>query len=122
MASHRGEILKRVLEGQGVTVTWLANKMGKTARSFYNWFENPDLSLDKFLEIGKIIHYDFSSEIPEIPVSTASEPEVIYSSGKKMTGEECLQRFSMLWDKYTKLLEDYKDLSDKHLSLQNRYK
>ena len=40
--------------------------MGKTRQLLYLLFENPNVSLDHMLEIGKIIYHDFSKNIPEL--------------------------------------------------------
>lgn len=119
MSSHKGEILKRVLDERGVSITWLAEKINKTPRSLYNWFENPFVSIDKFIEIGKVINYDFSNDLPELS-SIVSEPGAHYSKSI-LTSEEANARYFNLLDKYTRLLEDYKNVSDELRILKYKY-
>ena len=71
--------------------------MGKSRKWLYNAFENPHLSIDYILEIGKIIHYDFSEEIKELNLSLR------YASDSKSINEE-----AEYWKtKYLELLEEY---------------
>ena len=63
---HRGEIVEKAVRQSGYSITKLSIKMKKSRRWVYNTFENSQLSIDKILEIGKIINHDFSKEIKEI--------------------------------------------------------
>jgi hypothetical protein len=47
--------------------------MGKRRQWLYFLFENPNVSLDHMLEIGKIIYHDFSTNIPELKTNGVSE-------------------------------------------------
>ena len=60
---HRGEIIEKAIRESGIPLTNIAKKMGKTRQWLYLLFDNPNVSIDIVLEIGKIIHYDFNSEI-----------------------------------------------------------
>lgn len=94
---HRGEILKEAIYKSGVPITELAKRMGKSRRWMYLMFENSNVSLDIVLQIGKLIHHDFSKEIKEFnPNSTiVNEPPTVYENAE-------------YWkDKYLKLLEEY---------------
>lgn len=63
---HRGEIVEQAVRKSGMTVTSIAKKLGKSRRWMYDCFETKDLSLDHIIKIGKIIHYDFSDDFPEL--------------------------------------------------------
>jgi len=98
---HRGEILKEAIYKSGITITELAKRMGKSRRWMYLMFENSSVSLDLVLQIGKIIHHDFTDEIKEFnTVSTiVNEPSSIYGSEPPAAA---------YWkDKYLRLLEEY---------------
>ena len=56
----RGEIVEKAVREIGVPLAEVARRMKKSRRHIYNMFENPRLSLDEILQIGKIIHYDFT--------------------------------------------------------------
>ena len=73
----------------------------------YLMFENNTVSLDIVLQIGKIIHYDFSEEIKEFNLSqlALNEPPTLYDKEESNTE---------YWkNKYLKLLEEYNDLLKK---------
>ena len=76
--------------------------MNRSRRWIYNAFETPDLSLDLILEFGKILHYDFSKEIPQI-VNTKS----IVSDLPITYGEENVEYWK---GKYYLLLEEHNEL------------
>ena len=60
---HRGEIIKVAVYKSGFPITELAKRMGKSRRWVYLLFENPIVSIDTLLQIGTILHHDFSEEI-----------------------------------------------------------
>lgn len=98
---HRGEIIRKSIYNSGYTVTEIAQSLGKSRRWMYLMFENSNVSLDIVLQIGKIIHYDFSDEIKELNNSPKTIEKVSLDYDKN---EE-------FWkNKYLKLLEEYNDL------------
>lgn len=101
---HRGEILKEAIYKSGYPITELAKRMGKSRRWVYLLFENPTVSIDTILQIGIIIHYDFSNQIEGLNSQTLTlkEPFPHY-----------LKEEDYWKNKYLKLLEDYNDLLKK---------
>lgn len=98
--THRGEIVEKAVRGSGIPLTRIADRLGKSRRWIYNIFETPDLSLDVILEIGKIIHYDFTKEIPQLAPSYFTENPLIYT-----------EQDAEFWkNKYFMLLEEYHEL------------
>jgi plasmid maintenance system antidote protein VapI len=77
---HRGEIVEEAVRQSGLSLTVIAKRLGKSRRHLYNLFEDPHLSLDTILQIGKILYHDFSHEIPEIIQGKfiVNEPEKTY--------------------------------------------
>ena len=63
---HKGKILEKAVRESGMPLTKLSKKMAKSRRWMYNAFENENLSIDYILEIGKIIHYDFSEDLKDL--------------------------------------------------------
>ena len=98
---HRGEILKEAIYKSGVPITELAKRMGKSRRWMYLMFDNSNVSLDIVLQIGKLIHHDFTDEIKEFNVSSTvvNEPPAAYE--KEVSNADYWK------DKYLKLLEEY---------------
>jgi plasmid maintenance system antidote protein VapI len=66
---HRGEILKKAIYKSGIPFTELAKRLGRSRRWMYLIFDNSNVSLDLVLQIGKIIHHDFSDSIKELSTS-----------------------------------------------------
>jgi predicted transcriptional regulator len=100
---HRGEIIKEAVYKSGYPITELAKRMKKSRRWVYLLFENPMVSIDIVLEIGTIIHFDFSNDIEifNIPVSN----KVSLDHHKE----------DNYWkNKYLKLLEEYNELLKKN--------
>jgi predicted transcriptional regulator len=100
---HRGEIVKKAVHQSGYSITKLAIKLGKSRRWMYQMFDNSSVSLDLVLQIGEIIHYDFSDEIREFKKSVLIESRETNYISPENTVE--------FWkDKYLKLLEEYNAL------------
>lgn len=99
---HRGEIVEKVVRSSGMPLTRVAQRMGKSRRWIYNAFETADLSLDLVIEFGKILHYDFSQDIPQI----AGHRPVV--GDKPITyGENSVDYWK---EKYYALLEEHNQL------------
>lgn len=106
---HRGEIIKEAIYKSGFPITELAKKLGKSRRWMYLMFDNNNVSLDLVLQIGKIIHYDFSDEIREFNPyqNVINEPTIDYKR------EESQVEY---WkNKYLKLLEEYNEILKKKI-------
>lgn len=104
---HRGEIIKKAVYKGGCTITELAKRIGKSRRWMYLMFENSNVSLDIVLQIGKIIHYDFTDEIKEFnPYQNAiNETATDYQKDESQ---------AEYWkNKYLKLLEEYNEILKK---------
>ena len=105
---HRGEIVERAVRQSGMPLTQLTQKLGRSRRWIYNAFENPYLSLEVILQIGGIIHHDFSEEITELknPRQLTNEPaERMYSVTDENTVEFWKNKYLLLLEKYNELLE-----------------
>ena len=101
---HRGGIVEKAVRESGFPIAELARRMKKSRRHIYNLFENPNLSLDEILQIGKIIHYDFSELFTDVSKSKSlvEEPAAIYGDS------------AAYWkDKYIALLEKYNALLER---------
>lgn len=95
---HRGEIIEQAVRRSGISIVTISKKMGKSRRWLYLQFENPLVSLDVVLQIGKIIYYDFSEDIQLLKVhSLVSEKD-----------ENGTQREVDYWkEKYYAMMEEY---------------
>lgn len=104
---HRGEIIKNAVYQSGYSITALTKKLGKSRRWMYLLFENANVSIATIIEIGDIIHYDFSKDIKDLkrPSHVLQESNLIYQYPEDSVA---------YWkDKYLKLLEEYNQLLKK---------
>ena len=109
---HKGKIVEKAVRESGISITKICKKLGKTTRWMYYTFENPDVSLDYIIKIGKIIHHDFSSEIPEIHrpgkgLLLVGVPEVEHVNPEE-TVEYWKSKYYNLLEEYTVLLKELK--------------
>ncbi len=109
---HKGEIIEKAVRESGHSITKLAQKMGKSRRWVYQIFDSASVPIDYIMEIGKIIHHDFSQDIKgiklyvnDLPISGVEEARF----SVKASSEEAEH-----WkEKYMNLLEKYNDLLSK---------
>lgn len=109
---HRGEIVEKAVRESGFSIVQLAKRMHKSRKWVYNSFENSQLPLDYVLQIGKIIHYDFSLEITEIQhpgrgLLLVGVPEVGHVNPEE-TLEYWKSKYYNLLEEYTVLLKELK--------------
>ena len=63
---HKGEIIEKAVRNSGMSITNLAKRLGKSRRHIYNIFDNPSVSWETIMQIGKIINYDFTKDFTDI--------------------------------------------------------
>ena len=100
---HKGEIVEKAIRESGYSITKVVEKLGKSRRWIYHLFQNPNAPIDFIIDIGKIIHYDFYSEIDELKPAASG----IVSNG---VSEENADYWK---NKYYKLMEEYHQLLTK---------
>lgn len=105
MVQHRGEIIKNAIYQSGYSITKLAERLGKSRRWMYLLFENSNVSLDIILQIGEIIHYDFSQEIKEL-----NSTSQIVNDNLAPYGSAAQKDVDYWKNKYLSLLEEYNQL------------
>ena len=117
MMQHRGEILETAIRQSGVPITRIVKKLSKSRRWLYNQFTRQDVSLDVFLEIGKLIHHDFSQDLNEFKPK-ARLSHLIEDANDNEYGNQSAQYWK---DKYMHLLEEYNELlKSQNLNLKNK--
>ena len=106
MVKHRGEIIKKAVYQSAYSITKLAEKLGKSRRWMYLLFDNTTVSLDVVLQIGEIIHYDFSQDIKELKITsqTVNDQLATYNNSDAFKDAEYWK------NKYLSLLEEYNAL------------
>eukprot|EP01132_Coremiostelium_polycephalum_P002972 gene2972-3710_t len=104
---HRGQILEKIVRKSGFSLTKLAEKLGISRNTLYNRFDNANVGYRFIMDVGHIIHYDFSIDFPEMK----QEPNLIGDYPVLVTNRE--NKSAELWrveTKYTNLLEKYTKL------------
>jgi CRISPR/Cas system-associated exonuclease Cas4 (RecB family) len=95
-------------------LTKLTKKLNKSRRWIYNAFENPNVSIDYILEIGKIIHHDFSEDIAELK-KYRTMATFMHLENVSETDNNEKQGQDYWKNKYLKLLEKYNQLLERGL-------
>ena len=107
---HKGEIIEKAVRESGISITRLSIKMGRSRRWVYQIFEKRNVPMDYVLEIGKVIHHDFSKDIKILKEYKASvkvqtwddvEGEFFNDSEK---AEYWKNKYLMLLEKYNGVL------------------
>lgn len=109
---HRGEIVRQVVEVElNISQTELAEKLGKHRNTIARWYGEPTLADHIIRQIGKAIHFDFSSVIKDLEsydmVNLVNESPVDYNSvtDLKEKLDQLMWKYSQLLEKYAALLE-----------------
>lgn len=107
---HKGEIIEKAVRQSGYSITKLSKKLGKSARWMYYMFESSNVSIDYIIEIGEILHHDFSNEIKELKkykvlneIQALKESETSYKS-KQEELEYWKNKYLVLLEKHNQLL------------------
>ena len=107
---HRGEIIEKAIRNSGMPLTSIAREIGKSRQWIYLLFQNPNVSLNIIVKIGKIIYYDFSTDIKDLTLSRISFEELNEEKNKK---EESWK------EKYYQLMEEHLQLIKKNAGKSN---
>ena len=99
---HRGEIIRKAVYNSGSTITEIAKSIGKSRKWMYLKFENNNVPLDLVLQIGKIIHHDFSGEIKELK-------NAVLLQNEESSAEYWKNKYLKLLEEYTELLKATKE-------------
>jgi hypothetical protein len=108
LTQHKGKILEKAVRESGIPLTKLTKRINKSRRWIYNAFENPNLSIEYIIEIGEIIHYDFSEVLVELKKFKISALKSTPSAD---------QEYPEYWkNKYLELLEKYNQILERKLA------
>lgn len=125
--SHRGAYVEYVmrnsrLNGQRVTKTFVAEKLGTHRRTLDLWFSKVDMEVAKIRDIGRVIRHDFSEDFPELKqeLSWTISDEIAVDQG--MDSSEQLRRCKTERDRYRDLyiqqLEKFTKLQEEFYTLK----
>ena len=101
---HKGKILEKAVRESGIPLTKLTKRISKSRRWIYNAFENPNLSIEYIIQIGEVIHYDFSEVLVELKKFKSSALKV-HVTGQQENPEYWKDKYLDLLEKYNNILE-----------------
>jgi lambda repressor-like predicted transcriptional regulator len=99
MAVHRGKILEEAIKEKGITCAAAAKRCNISRRTLYNYFENPEISWDKLVEIEEILKLSLPEKFTELRKYSLSDttPSILKES----------EEIAYWRNKYIDLLEKY---------------
>ena len=100
---HRGEIIEKAIRNSGMPLTSIAREIGKSRQWIYLLFQNPNVSLNIIVKIGKIIYYDFSTDIKDLTLSRISFEELNEEKNKKE--ESWKEKYYLLMEEHLQLIK-----------------
>lgn len=123
MQQHKGKIVEDAIKRSGFRMKALAKNLGIARNTLYTRLKEADIKEGFIIEIGKIIHYDFTHDFPDIyeknkNINNHSSPHYkTKESGSKLIHESSniikdpdFIKLEALNKKYLKLMEDYNKL------------
>ena len=103
---HKGQIVERIVRRSGFSITGLAKRLDISRNTLYNRFDNPNLGYRFIIDVGNIIHYDFTLNFPEIKKETEVGGEnPVRSIDREAAALLKIEgKYINLLERYTKLL------------------
>ncbi len=119
MLQNKGKIVENAVRRSGYALTKISEKLGISRNTLYNKFANNNLNYDFIIEIGKVIHYDFSVDFPELKEKNTrvNEKKIIIVDKDNDT-----LKLLRLEKKYSTLLEGYNKLVNFLVKVANENK
>ena len=106
---HRGEIIETVVRNSGISINHLAKQLHKSRQYVYTLFENPNVPVETIVNIGKIIHYDFSKDFKDL-ITTVKKYKAVQSLNAANENDSNYRNVDYWKSKYYELLEQHNQL------------
>lgn len=132
MEQHKGKIVEEAIKKSGFRMKALAKKLGIARNTLYTRLKEADIKDAFIIEIGKVIHYDFSNDFPGICGKNAKRDNTPFpdyapkGDGYKYSDESNalikdphFVQLQALNKKYLRLMEDYNKLLKMLIVLAN---
>lgn len=107
MKKHKGEIIEIATRSSGYTLKEIARRMDISRSTLYNRFKDVDINDDFILLLSKIIHHDFSEELPHLRDNSKYEK---IEDGKGPYERLTTQELLLVQKKYYQILERHNRL------------
>jgi hypothetical protein len=106
---HLGKILEAAIRKSEYPISKLAKRVGYTRQHMYNLFQQESVDLSLMVEIGKIIHHDFSNEVKELASYKHHETGSLVAE-PRMEYEVLEGKYIELLEEHNRLLKEFNDL------------
>lgn len=103
--THRGDALQAAIQQSDLTIKQITARAGYSRSSYYNHVADPNLPDEVLIRYGKVLKYDFTTEIPGL--SKYQFNDEIVPRPKPKTFDEAIADRDYWRDKYIALLEKY---------------
>lgn len=115
-AQHRGEIIKEIIQQNGVNQTRLAKDLRMSRSSLYRQYDIPNLSFVFIRQVGAAIGYDFSARIKGLVTdpSMVAEPAAAYPLDSLA---DCQQRLLRVHEQFMEKVRQYDELKARYEDL-----
>lgn len=117
--TNRGKILEEAIRESGQNLKTLADKVGVNRNTFYLWFKDPELPVDKMLQVAQVIGYGWCYQVPvlrDLVNSTTLENEDGQHLSKldqlERKNTELLIKYSQTLEEINRLLKENQQLKD----------
>lgn len=96
-----------------MNITQLVKKVGVSRSAYYNHIADPQLPIDTLLKYGKVLHYDFMEDFPELFTNNLADGRDSYTQLSHAETKEEAEKQRDIWkEKYYELLEKYMALKE----------
>jgi hypothetical protein len=106
---HRGEIVEAAIRQSGISFTDVAKAIGYNRSYLYTLWDNPDLSYDIIIKVGKAIKHDFRPDFQDMYLMDSNEvkePSADYHNQSELL-KQCMKEKKEWKDKYISLMEEH---------------
>ncbi|WP_419241688.1 helix-turn-helix domain-containing protein [Cardinium endosymbiont of Nabis limbatus] len=123
MEKHKGKIVEEAIKKSGFRMKALAKRLGIARNTLYMRLKEAEIKNSFIIEIGKVIHYDFSNEFPglygnnenkgdleSLGYESREDSHKYMDESSSMIRDPHFLQLQALNKKYLRLMEDYNKL------------
>ncbi len=101
-----GKIVERQVRRSMVSISDLSRDLNVNRRTLYNWFTKKSIPDAIIINIGEIIGYNFSDQIPQLAENDNLRNSVYKVNDRDREDETYKTKYLLLLEKYNRVLED----------------
>ncbi len=110
---HKGEIVEKHVRKSGISITRMGQLLGVSRSTMYDIFHDDNVSIERIIRIGQIIHHDFSEDFPELKKYEQKKTNENLTDGRDSYNSQndyWRAKYLDLLEEHTKLLRKYQAL------------